>query len=66
VAQTKDILRDLIDTMPDDCTIEDVVYRLYVIDAARRGRADLDAGRTVPQADVARELGVRWGRARAK
>jgi hypothetical protein len=51
--------------MPDDCTIEDVVYRLYVIDAARRGRADLEAGRTVPQADVARELGFgAWWRAR--
>jgi hypothetical protein len=35
---TKQILKQLIDELPDDATIADVQYRLYIIDAWRRGR----------------------------
>jgi predicted transcriptional regulator len=63
---TKELLRQLIDELPDDCTIADVQYRLYVIDAIERGRADVAAGRVLPHEQVARELRERWSRGDAK
>jgi len=65
-ASTKQLLQQLIAELPDDCTIADVQYRLYVVDMIQRGRDAAAEGRVVPHAQVARELGARWGRDRAK
>ena len=62
---TKQILQRLIDELPDDATIADVQYRLYVIDTVNRGRDDVAAGRTIPHEQVATELRAKWGRGRA-
>jgi predicted transcriptional regulator len=62
---TKQLLQQLIDELPDDCTIEDAQYQLHVLGAVARGRADLAAGRTVPHDQVIEELGLRWGKTRA-
>ena len=59
---TKQLLRQLIDDLPDDCTVEDVQYRLYVLDAVERGRADVAAGRTSRHEQVVADLGRRWGK----
>lgn len=64
--QTKEILRQLIDELPDDCTISDVQYRLYVIDSVQRGRTDVASGNVTAHEIVAQELGKKWGRGRAK
>jgi predicted transcriptional regulator len=61
---TKQLLQQLIDDLPDDCTIEDAQYRLYVLGAVERGRADLAAGRTIPHDVVVADLGRRWGKNR--
>ena len=58
--KVKKAVRDLLDRLPDDCSIEDVLYHLYVLQAVAAGRADADAGRTVSHEDVARELRRRW------
>lgn len=57
---TKERVRTLLDQLPDDCTIDDVQYHLYVIQRIDRGLADLDAGRVIPQEQVARELREKW------
>jgi predicted transcriptional regulator len=57
---TKDIVRDLLDRLPDDCSLDDVVYQLYVVQAAQHGLADAAAGRTKPHAQVAAELRQKW------
>jgi hypothetical protein len=64
-ASTKQILQQLIDELPDDATIADVQYRLYIIDAVNRGRSDVATGSTLPHAQVASELRAKWGRGRA-
>ncbi len=58
--ETKDMIRALLDRLPDDCTIEDVLYHLYVLQEVEQGRADIAAGRTVPHAQVADELRRKW------
>jgi predicted transcriptional regulator len=61
---TKQVLQQLIDELPDDATIADVQYRLYVIDAVNRGRDEIAAGVGVPHAQVAAELRAKWVRGR--
>ncbi|MBA3460046.1 MAG: hypothetical protein H0T46_08800 [Deltaproteobacteria bacterium] len=60
---TKQLLQQLIDELPDDATIADVQYRLYIIDAANRGRDEIASGSGIPHARVAAELRAKWGRA---
>jgi hypothetical protein len=59
---TKQILKQLIDELPDDATIADVQYRLYVIDAVNRGRDEIASGSGIPHAQVAAELRAKWRR----
>ena len=53
---TKQILQQLIDELPDNATIADVQYLLYIIDAASRGRDEIASGAGIPHAQVAAEL----------
>jgi len=45
----------LVDELPDDATIADVQYRLYIIDAVNRGREEIASGAGIPHAQVATE-----------
>ena len=56
----KETVRALLDRLPDDCSLEDVLYHLYVVQAAARGVADGEAGRTLSHEQVADELRRRW------
>ena len=58
--RTKEAVRDLLDRLPDDCTLEDVLYHLYVLQAIDRGQADAEAGRTVTHEQVAAEMRRKW------
>jgi predicted transcriptional regulator len=58
--QAKQTVRALLDRLPDNCTLDDVQYHLYVLQSIERGRADAEAGRTMSHEDVARELRKRW------
>jgi predicted transcriptional regulator len=52
----KDDVRELLRKLPDDCTLEDVQYHLYILEKIRRGVEDADAGRTLTQDDVGAQL----------
>jgi predicted transcriptional regulator len=58
--ETKDTVRALLERLPDDCTLDDVLYHLYVVQAVERGRADVAAGQTIPHEQVAAELRKKW------
>jgi hypothetical protein len=57
---TKDTVRALLDRLPDDCSLDDVLYHLYVVHAIGRGVADSEAGRVVPNDQVAVALRRKW------
>ena len=57
---TKETVRALLDRLPDDCSLEDVLYHLYVIQAVEQGRADAEAGRTASHQEVAEALRRKW------
>ncbi len=63
--QAKKQVRELLDRLPDDCTLEDVLYHLYVIEKIGDGVADAEAGRLFPHEQVEEELRQRWQLGRA-
>jgi predicted transcriptional regulator len=56
----KQTVRELLDRLPEDCTLDDVLYHLYVVRSIEQGLVDADAGHTVPHSEVSRVLGLRW------
>jgi len=49
-----------LERLPDDCSLDDVVYHLYVIQKIEAGLADAEAGRLIPHDVVAAELRRKW------
>jgi predicted transcriptional regulator len=58
--EAKQAVRALLDRLPDDCSVDDVLYHLYVLQAVERGQADVAAGRTIPHAEVDDALRRKW------
>jgi predicted transcriptional regulator len=48
MSQTKDEAIALIQALPDDCSLEDIQYHLYVRAKVERGIRAINEGRTVP------------------
>ncbi len=45
-----------IEQLPDDVPLDEIVYRLYVLDKVQRGLKDVDAGNTSSAEELAREI----------
>lgn len=58
--ETQQAVRALLDQLPDDCSVEDVLYHLYVLQAVERGQAEVAAGRTIPHEEVDRAMRQKW------
>jgi hypothetical protein len=58
--QAKKTVREILDRLPDDCSLDEVLYQLYVVQAVNRGRTDVASGRTLSHEEVARELRKKW------
>lgn len=56
----KEEVHHLLDTLPDDCTLEDVHYHLYVLEKIKRGQADIEAGRVHTQEEVEAHFAQKW------
>jgi len=46
----------LIEALPDDCTLDDIHYHLYVREKIEHGLAAIDAGRVVTQEEAERRI----------
>jgi hypothetical protein len=47
---------NVISKMPDTAEIDDIMYRLYVIDKVRKGREAVQRGKTVSMEDLKKEI----------
>jgi hypothetical protein len=65
MSPTKKQVRELLDRLPDDCSLEDILYHLYVVQKIGDGLADADAGRVIPHEQVEEELRQKWQLGRA-
>ena len=50
---------EAIGKLPDDVGMDEIMYRLYVLDKVHKGREDVEAGRTIAHDELLREL-ERW------
>lgn len=57
---TKDTVRQLLNRLPEDCSLDDVLYHLYVIQSIEKGLVEAQAGKLIPHSEVAREMRRRW------
>jgi predicted transcriptional regulator len=49
----------LLDRLPEDCSLEDVQYHLYVLQKIERGLQDAREGRVMTQEEVEKKMS-RW------
>lgn len=52
----KSEVESLLRRLPDDCTLEDIQYHLYVIEKVRRGLESADTQGVLPQEEVEKRL----------
>ena len=56
VASPKQDVLDMIQRLPDDATLEDIQYHLFVLQKIARGLQDAAAGRVLSQEEVEKQL----------
>ena len=56
MATSKETVRAVLDQMPDDCSLEDVQYQLYLRQKLDRSRQAAAEGRLVSHAEVKERL----------
>ena len=59
MASPKQIARQILDSLPDDCSLQEIQYRLYVRQMVEEGRQDVRKGNVVSQAEIEQDL-ERW------
>ena len=57
--KAKEEVRDILDRIPDDASLEDIQYHIYVCQKVARGEDDVREKRTRSQAEVEKRL-ARW------
>jgi len=55
VASAKQLVLEVLESLPNDCSLEDVQYELYARQKVAEGERAADAGQVVPHEDVMRE-----------
>lgn len=56
MASAKQIAREILDGLPDDCSLEDIQYHLYVRQMIEQGRKDIRQGRYFTQEQIEQDL----------
>ena len=59
MAKAKDQVRHILKGLPEDASLEDIQYHIYVRQKIEQGLADIEAGRVVPHEEVQRRL-AKW------
>ncbi len=58
--EAKQTVRELLDRLPDNCSLDEVLYHLYVLHEIEQGRSDARDGKTLTHKQVAQELRSKW------
>ena len=59
MATAKQEARRVLESLPEEASLEDIQYHLYVLQRIERGRRDVEAGRVISQEEVERRM-ARW------
>ncbi len=56
MSQTKEQIKTLLSKLPEDCSLEDVQYHLYVLEKVRQGLQVADTEGVISQQEVEKRL----------
>ncbi len=56
MATAKDEVEEMLGKLPNDCSLEDIQYHLYVLEKVRNGLEAAEAEGTVPQEEAEARL----------
>lgn len=59
MASAKQIALEIVQSLPEDCTLEDAAYRLYLRQLVEDARQDVREGKVFTQEEVEREA-AQW------
>jgi predicted transcriptional regulator len=62
MASAKQLVRDVLESLPDDCSVEEIQYRIYVRQRIAEGEQAADDGNVVAHDQVMREAREWLGR----
>ena len=57
MSPSKQAAIELIESLPDDCTIDDIQYHLFVRRSVERGLKDIEEGRVLSVEEMERRVG---------
>ena len=57
-ASAKELLKEAVEQLPSDATVEDAMERLYHLAKIEKGREDAATGMTLSHEEVGRRLGL--------
>lgn len=52
----KQLALDTIQELPEDVDLDEIMYRLYVLDRVRKGQQAVDQGRVIDGEDLKRQI----------
>ena len=58
----KDEIRELLDKLPDDASLNDIQYHIYVREKIEQGLSDVEAGRLLSQEEAEKRMSKWLGR----
>jgi predicted transcriptional regulator len=58
--RAKDAVRALLDRLPDNCSLEDVLNHVYVLQQVEEGLQSALEGRVIPHEQIIRELRLKY------
>ena len=59
MASAKQAVLDMVHRLPEDASLEDIQYHLFVLQKIERGLEDAEAGRVVPQEEMEKRF-AKW------
>jgi predicted transcriptional regulator len=59
MANAKDTVLDLVKGLPEDATLEDIQYHLYVLQRVGRGLKEADEGRVLSEPEMEKRF-AKW------
>ncbi|MFC1559310.1 hypothetical protein ACFL39_01835 [Gemmatimonadota bacterium] len=58
VRSTKELMRDAVENLPPEATVEEAMERLYLLAKIERGLEQAEAGETLTHEEVRHQLGL--------
>ncbi len=59
MATGKQVAQEILGGLPDDCSVEDIQYHLYVRQMIEQGRQEIREGRFYTQEEIERDI-AQW------